>query len=167
MQVTLYEINSQLNELLENIVDPETGEIFDITPLMELQLERSVKIENTACYIKNLKALESGIAEEIDSLRKRKKQIANRYQRLSDYLQDNLDGEKFESARCSITFRKSHPIEVADEAAAVRWLEHEGHDDCLRYKAPELSKSGLKSLLASGVEVPGCCIVDRQNIQIK
>ena len=165
--MTLYEINSQLSALLDRIVDPETGEITDFAPLDALQLERSKKIENTACYIKNLRVLEDGIAGEVKALQERKKRIANKCRQLSSYLQDNRNGEKFETSRCSISFRRSHPVEVADASAAIEWLAHEGYDDCLRYKAPELSKSGLKELLDSGVEVPGCLVADRLNMTIK
>ena len=86
---------------------------------------------------------------------------------LSALLDRIVDGEKFETSRCSISFRRSHPVEVADASAAIEWLAHEGYDDCLRYKAPELSKSGLKELLDSGVEVPGCLVADRLNMTIK
>lgn len=165
--MTLYEIDNRLEELLEEIIDPETGEITDTSELDALNLEREIKVENTACYIKNLRALESGIDAEIKALQARKKRIANRHRKLSDYLQEHLCGQRFESARCCITFRKSHPVEVADEAAAISWLENEGHGDCLRCKAPEISKSNLKMLLELGVEVPGCRLVTRQNMQIK
>ena len=43
-------------------------------------------------------------------------------------------------------------------------------DDCdnyLKYKEPERDKTDIKNEIASGVNVPGCQIVENQNIQIK
>ena len=48
----LYEIE---NAILE-CIDTETGEVIDIERLNELQMERETKIENVACWIKDLKA---------------------------------------------------------------------------------------------------------------
>ena len=49
---TLYEIDKAILEC----VDAETGEIIDDKALEELELARDNKIENIACWIKNLKA---------------------------------------------------------------------------------------------------------------
>ena len=50
--MTIYEIDQSIMEC----VDLETGEIIDIDKLNELELEREKKLENVACWIKDLKA---------------------------------------------------------------------------------------------------------------
>ena len=56
--MTLYEIDSRL----EALVDPETGEIADFETFEALDMERNRKLENMACWIKNMKADIDGIA---------------------------------------------------------------------------------------------------------
>ena len=47
----LYEID----EAILNCIDTETGEIIDADQLDKLTMERDTKIENVACWIKDLK----------------------------------------------------------------------------------------------------------------
>lgn len=47
---TIYEINEQIMQC----IDFETGEVIDADKLDALQLEKDKKIENIACWIKNL-----------------------------------------------------------------------------------------------------------------
>ena len=57
--MNIYEINKAIEDILEDgfSVDEETGEIlFDESALNALNAEISEKIENVACYIKNLTA---------------------------------------------------------------------------------------------------------------
>ena len=48
----LYEID----EAILNCIDLETGEIIDTEQLDKLTMEREAKLENVACWIKELKA---------------------------------------------------------------------------------------------------------------
>ena len=58
--MNLYQIDEQIQDILsQEIMDPETGEIFDVDNyelLAQLELSRETKIENTALFIKNLEA---------------------------------------------------------------------------------------------------------------
>ena len=49
--MTLYEIDKAIMEC----VDLETGEIIDTEQLDKLTMEREAKLENVACWIKELK----------------------------------------------------------------------------------------------------------------
>ena len=49
---TLYEINQDILDC----IDLETGEVFDLDKLQNLQMEKNEKIENIALLIKNLKS---------------------------------------------------------------------------------------------------------------
>ena len=67
--MTIYEINEEIL----NCIDLETGEIIDIDRLNDLQLERDAKIENVACWIKELKAEAEAIKAEKLVLAERQK----------------------------------------------------------------------------------------------
>lgn len=54
----------QIDREILSCVDQETGEIIDFEQLDALQMDRERKIENLACYIKNLKAEEAAFSAE-------------------------------------------------------------------------------------------------------
>ena len=62
--MNLYEIDQEIM----NCVDMETGEIIDPARLDELQMDRDIKIENIACWIKNLYADAEAFKTEKQSL---------------------------------------------------------------------------------------------------
>lgn len=160
--MTLYDIDNRLQEL----VDPETGEIADYEAFEALDMERNRKLENMACWIKNMKADMDGIAAEVKALQARKTAIAKRAERIAGYLQEALAGQKFETPKCSITYRNSTAVVIGDSATVVEYLESHGHTDCVTYAEPKIDKNELKKLLNDG-EVPGASLEKRQNMQIK
>jgi len=160
--MTLYDIDNRLQEL----VDPETGEIADYEAFEALDMERNRKLENMACWIKNMKADVDGIAAEVKALQARKTAIAKRAERIAGYLQEALAGQKFETPKCSITYRNSTAVVIGDYATVVEYLESHGHTDCVTYAEPKIDKNELKKLLNDG-EVPGASLEKRQNMQIK
>ena len=94
--MTIYEIN----EGILNCIDPETGEIIDIDKLNELELERDAKIENVACWIKELKAEAEAIKAEKLALAERQRVAENKAESLKKWLAYALQGEKFKTAKC-------------------------------------------------------------------
>lgn len=161
--MTLYEIDSRL----EALVDSETGEIANFEAFEALDMERTRKLENMACWIKNMKSDVDGISAEVKALQERKRVIENRIKRITAYLQEALAGQKFETPKCSVTYRKSTAVEIGDPAFAATYLEEHGYADCLSYALPTINKTALKALLTDDVLVPGCAVVQRQNMQIK
>ena len=151
MSISIYEIDRAIMDL----VDPETGEIMDWEALEALQLEREAKIENVACWYKNLVAEAKAIREEEKALAERRKSVEDMAERRKRYLEDALGGQKFQTARCSITFRKTSKVELADELAAIDWCQKHGYDDVLKYKTPEVNKNEMAKLLKDGIEIPG------------
>ncbi len=53
---SLFEVNKAIMDAWEACVDPETGEIDEskYAEMEALQVERDEKIENIACWVKNL-----------------------------------------------------------------------------------------------------------------
>lgn len=160
--MTLYEIDNRLQEL----VDPETGEIADYEAFEALDMERTHKLENMACWVKNMEATANGIASEMKALQARKAAIVKRAERISWYLQAALAGQKFETPKCSITYRNSTAVVIDDSTTLVEYLESHGHTGCITYGEPKIDKKELKKLLNDG-EVPGASLTKRQNMQIK
>lgn len=158
--MNLYEINAELL----SCVDTETGEIIDIEKLDSLDLQMQDKIENIGCWVKDLLSDADQLGTEIKSLTERKKSANNKAESLKKYLSSFLDGSKFESSKVSISYRKSEAVEVAD-IKQIKLLEN--CDDYLTYKEPEANKTAIKEAIKHGVIVPGCSLVEKQNIQIK
>lgn len=156
----LYEID---NAILD-CIDMETGEVIDIEKLNELQLERDTKIENVACWIKDLKAEAEAIKAEKQALAERQKVAENKAESLKKWLAYALNGEKFKTAKCAVSFRKSECVEVTD--AGIKSLMKE-HDELLTYKAPEPNKAAIKQALKDGLNVDGVQLVQKTSTIIK
>ena len=161
--MTLYEIDKMITDL----ADPETGEITDFEALDNLQMARDQKIENIACYYKNLVSDAEAIKAEKDALTERQKAAENKAARLKEYLSYALRGEKFSTPQCPVTFRKTTSVNVDNPSAAIEWAEMNGHKECVRYKAPEISKSELGKVLKTGQEVPGAALVEGLSVGVK
>lgn len=157
--MTLYEINSEML----NLIDEETGEVLDYERFVELNLARDEKIENIGLWIKDLKAEASALKAEKDALAKRQKTAENKAERLTNYLQMMLEGEKFKTARLSVSYRTSKAVEVDDRF--VDWAVRFG-EEYLRFKEPEVDKVALKEALEKG-EVPHAALVERVGVVIK
>ncbi len=155
---TLYEINEALRDF-EFEIDEETGEVTNLDALDEIQLEKNTKIENIALLIKNLMSDAEAYKREKESFA-RKEQIAkNKADRLRDYLQFNLHGEKFKSDRVQITYRHSEKVEILDPDKIPA--------EFLRIKQPEPNKVEIKKALKWGAIVEGAVLTEQDTIQIK
>lgn len=159
----LYEINQQLKAL----VDPDTGELLDIDVFQQLMLERDEKIEGMALWYKNAAAEAKAVKEEADALIKRARSLESLSERLKSYLGLMLDGEKFSTTRCVVSFRKSSGLEITDQAAIIEWAEKTEHYECLRCKPPEIEKKAVSELLKSGADVPCARIICKNNVTIR
>lgn len=167
--MTLYEIDKAILDAIERGTDPETGEVTDTSELMALNIERGQKIENIACYIKNLVADASAIKDEIDALAKRKKAAESKAERLKSLLLTALAGDKFETGKCSVSYRRSTAVEIEDACSVVEWAgqDQELFDRLVRVKAPEVNKSAIGAYIKSGHEVPGAKVVERTTVVVR
>ena len=153
--MNLFELDAALYEC----VDAETGEIIDEDKLNELSMERDEKVENIACWIKNLKAQAAAIKQEEENLYDRRKVAENKAESLSKYLTSYLNGGKFETAKVKVSFRKSETLEVSESAKIPKkWYKPQD---------PTLDKAGLKKAVKEGLKIKGVEIVEKQNLQIK
>ena len=161
--MNLYEID----QAILDSVDMETGEIIDIERLEQLQMAKDRKVENIACWIKDLKAESEAIAAEVKELQHRKKVAENKAESLKRYLSTVIYGQKWSSGRYAISWRKSKSVEIQDESALVAWaLSVDGNDELLRFKDPEINKTAVKAAIEGGQEIPYATLIEKQNIQI-
>ena len=156
--MTLYEINEQLRNF-EFDIDEETGEILNADDLDELELSKNEKVENICLYIKNLRADAAAYKAEKDRFFQRERAAKNKADGLSEYLENMLAGETFESIQASVTYRKSEVVECEDASIVPA--------DFLKYKEPELNRAEIKKAIKNGVNVKGCILAEKMNMQIK
>ena len=159
--MTIYEID---NEIM-NCIDMETGEVIDTEKLNELQMERDAKIENVALWIKELKAEAEAIKNEKQALVERQRVAESKAESLKNWLAYALNGEKFKTAKCSISYRNSESVEVTEEGLEALMREHE---DLLTYKTPEPNKKAIKDAIKNdGLTVAGVQLVQKTSTIIK
>ena len=156
----LYEID---NAILD-CIDVETGEVIDTERLDALQMERDAKIENVALWIKDLKAEAEAIKAEKMALAERQRVAENKAESLKKWLAYALDGQKFSTAKCAISFRKTEKVEISD-VGMIRLMKE--HDELLTYKEPEPNKTAIKQALKDGLTVQGVQLVQNMSTIIK
>ncbi len=162
----LYEITHEIEQLLDAHFDEEGEFIGDdeaferfAEELDRLQLAHDVKVENTALYIKNLKAEAEALKAEKMAFAERQKQAERKIAWLTAYLTKNMHGSTFESPKVSIKWRKSTSAEITDESLIP--------EDYLVPQPPKVDKRGILADLRAGLDVPGAVLSEKQNIQIK
>lgn len=183
---SLYEIRAEIENIIDNclIVDEETGEILtgmmvnDETGeyavgdaserLKALQMQETEKIENIACFIKNLNAEAGDLKEEEKQLARRRKIKEKKAEYLKNYLRFYLrstNKNKLETTRCALSLRRSSRVDILDAAAIEAYAA--AQPEVLRYKEPEINKAYIGRLLKSGVEVPGAAMVETESLILK
>ena len=158
--MTIYEIDQAIIEC----VDLETGEIIDTEQLDKLQMEREKKLENVACWIKDLKAEAEALKNEKQALAERQRVAENKAESLKKWLAYVLDGQKFSTSKCAVSFRKTEAVEVTPDG--LNALMHE-HDELLTYKTPEPNKTAIKQAIKDGLNVAGVQLVQNISTIIK
>ena len=160
MGMSIYEIDDSIMSL----VDMETGEIEDEKRYDELQMERTKKVENIACYFKNLVAEAKAMKEEEATLAQRRKAVENKAERIKNLLVYALKGDKFESPKVRCSYRKAKSVQVDDDFVA--WAE-EHADDLLTFKEPSPNRKAIKEALEDGREIEHAEIVTHESLQVK
>lgn len=140
-------------------IDMETGEMLDAERLQELQMEKSVKVRNIACWIKNLLAEAQAYESEEKMFAQRKTAAKNKAESLKHYLATCLDGERFKEKEFTISWRKSQQVDIAEGADVPQAY--------LVPVAPKVDKLGLRDALKKGAHFPGISLVEKNNIQVK
>ena len=156
----LYEINEEIEKVLDSI-DDETGEITEeqFEQLTRLNLQREVKIENTALYIKTLRAEAKAIEEERKKLQDKERAAKNRAKSLEEYLQVMLGGEKYKSPLNSIYYGTSSAVRVIDEQQIP--------SEYLITQEPKIDRRGLQQALKDGQEIAGVTLEEKNYMVLR
>ena len=152
--MNLYEIN---REIL-SCIDYETGEILDVQRLEMLEIAKEKKIENVALWIKNLESEAAALKKEKDSFTQREKSTKNKIESLKKYLENALQGQKFQTTKCAISFRTSTTLEMSEKAEVPEEFRKYSFD---------LDKTKMKEALKNGANYKGFWLQKNQKIQIK
>ena len=161
MSMTIYDIDNAITDL----IDPETGEILDYEAFADLHMERDKKIENMALWYKELNAESAAIRNEEKTLAERRKALENKAEHLADYLARITDGQKFETPRAAISWRRSTAVELDDDF--VMWAKANASWTLKQPKDPEPDKNVIRNALKNGEAVYGARLVERYNMQVK
>lgn len=166
MDMTLYEIDARIAQALEELND-EDGVINEEAEALLKKLEeedRPAKIENCVLFIKNKRAQAAAIREEEIRLAARRHRFEKQAENVENMLAASLNGERFETARAVVTWRKSRAVEV-DPGAEGEWDD----DQISRFLvfSHRIDKKALAEAVKAGEEVQGVRIVERENIQVE
>lgn len=159
--MNLFDIDREIEAVIQHSVDPETGEILDdqfFDNMNALQCAREKKIENAALFIKERRALASAITGEIKALQARKKSAEREADSTERYLAAFLHSEKFTTPRVSISWRQSQSV-VCDITKLPKKF--------LRFKEPEANKAEISKVLKAGGKVKGAELVTNTSIVLK
>ncbi len=164
----LWEIPKAAEDIMEMLVDPETGEILSDDEAYELLSnyidEADKKTEWIAKEIKNLKAEAEALREQKRTFDQRIKAAENKAERLKNYLNFALNGEKWKADDGSIT------ISYRTSSNVVKVTELDSIEEKY-FKTPHtesnLNKTMIKSDLLHGVEVPGAELIDKRSVIVK
>lgn len=153
----LYEID----QAILGCVDMETGEVIDPELLDSLMMERNAKIEGVALWVKNLRSDAAAYEAQEAAFAERKKKANAKAESLEKWLAGACGGEKFSTATCEVSFRKSEAVEVLDKSKIPA--------DFLRTKTTtttEPDKTAIKKAIKDGKTVEGCALVAKLNTKI-
>lgn len=149
----------QIDEAIMSCIDMETGEIIDLEKLGQLQMTRDTKIENVACWIKNLAAEAEALKVQKQAFAERQKVAENKVESLKRYLSNYLAGQKFSTEKVVVSFRKTSSVDITDMSLIP--------EDYLKYAEPTVNKTAVKDAIKKGVKVPGAVIAEGLSISIK
>ena len=172
MGMTLYDIDAQIAALEDAaeddmLIDEETGELVSVAQALDaLRMEREAKLENVACWVKNLSAEADAIREEENRLVKRRKAAETKAANLKAWLLSAMtreDGttDKLKTGRVMVSVKKNPPSTVVDDEALLPWA----------YKTVKeivaQDKAAIKAAILAGEEVPGAHLEYGRSVVIK
>lgn len=171
MGMTLYDIDAQIAALDgaaedDMLIDAETGELLSVAQALDaLRMEREEKIENVACWVKNLSAEADAIKDEEINLAKRRKAAETKAANLKEWLIAALtreDGttDRLKTARVAVSVKRNPPRTVVDDALLPSIYKMAN----TTYLA---NKELIKRDLLAGGDVPGAHLEYGRSVIIK
>ena len=162
----LYEINEEIQQILEGAVDEETGEVLvDFEALDALVEAREAKVTSCGLYYLNRQAEMAAVKAEIDRLTKRYKRLAAQNASLLGYMERNMNGDEFSCPQFNIKYSKSTIVEVDEQF--IDWaLKTRKFKGLVRTKH-EPDKVAIAALLKAGETLTHAKLETRSMMKIK
>ena len=161
--MNLYEIDTQYTSAMNSAINPYTGEIVDdklFSEFEKLAEQKEKKILNIAAMYKNIIADAQKIKLEKLKLARRQKVCENKAESLKRYVRSFIsEKEKYSDARVSVSWRKSHQVNVYCEADILP-------EEFQNIKITA-DKKKIKDAIDSGIHINHCNIKENNNLQIK
>ena len=167
MCMKLYEISAQMREFVDKV---NTGLIPDDAiqdTLDSIQISFEDKADNTASFIKGLRAEAKAIKAEEDALKGRRQSTENKADRLEQYLADNMLSAglaEVKTPRNRLRFRRSTYLHIDDEGDFMRNKDNAAY---LRQGKVSISRAEVTKAIKDGKNVAGATLNERQNLQIE
>ena len=168
MSLKLYEIAGEYRALLSLLDNSDEDEIDSESFRMAidaLETDFTLKSTNIACLIRELSSEAQAIAETAYAMKKRVQKLERRSDWLRDYLRNQMQMTGIHAAkdaRISITLKKN-PVSVQIEAPESLPMTY-----CrVVPQRIEPDKTAIKTALKSGVDVPGCALVQTTRLDIQ
>ena len=161
--MNLYQIDQQIENLIQASVDLETGEILPdaSTKLDALIQDKNQKIINTAKYIKNRSAFVDAMKGEVRALSERIRSEESRMSWLEDYAKHYMAyGEKYEDPQCVVSLRRASRVEVGD----INLIPDNYKREKVKVSA---DKKAIAEAIKSGSTVNGAQLIETFSLQIK
>lgn len=153
MEVTLYELTQDFQNLMAMADDPEVDEQVFKDTLEGLEGVIEAKADGYASVIRNLEvnvgALDGtieAINKELDRVKAHKASLENRIQYMKESLCTAMiacDKKKFKTEKFSFWVQKNTPSVVIDKPADIPF-------EFYRVKEPEVDKTAIKKALSDG-----------------
>lgn len=154
----MYELNDAIRNF-EFEIDEETGEILNADELEKLEIEREEKLENLACWFKELNAESEAILNESKVLKSRAERVSKQADRVKSYIALQLNGEELKSNRVVVTWKKSESTEITDITQIP--------EQYIKTKIETTAdKTAIKKAIKAGEYIKGARIINNNNMSI-
>lgn len=161
----LYKLTEDLQQLYESLSTDEDGAIDDelAKRLGELSEQREDALIWLAKVAKSIAADADAYTTHLDYLRKRERMLTQRYDRLRQYIKENLErlGET-KITRDGVTLRVQNNSQPAVCVPVIDRLP----DAYKRFPEPEPDKAKIIAAFKSGVQVPGAEVITGTHLRI-
>jgi len=162
--MTIFDIDKEIEELMENNIDEETGELNESVweKLEQLQMEREKKIKNIALLIKNTKASIDAIKIVKKSIEAKLTSAENKLERLRSFLAFICNGEKMKFPEVNIYYNHSKSLKTAEDLDLATIP-----DEFIKVEKSLKVADIKKAILEEGKEFEGVEVVETESIVVR
>ena len=164
----LFWTNGAINELYNQCVDPETGEMTeDFEQRLELLLRELDENKDDAINtIKSKQVLIEARKKEIERLQKANASDERTIANIKEALAAVLEEQKYKSTVGSVSYRHSRAINILDSERLIEWASDK-YEGIITYAKPTVSKTEVGKLLEKGIEIPYTEVEERVSVIVR